>query len=80
METFLPITLVNHTSATGHHPIYDIFVPQKVPLSKISHDVAAYDLWYPPIKNPGYAYVLVVVFLSKFFLKLILIDKNVGGL
>ena len=33
-----------------------------------------------PIKNPGYAYVMVLVFLSKFFLEFILIDKNVGGL
>ena len=39
-------------------PFYDIFVPQKVPLSKISDDVIACDFWFgpPPIKNPGYAY------------------------
>ena len=38
-------------------PLNDIFVPQKAPLSKISDDVIAYDLWFAPlpIKNPGYA-------------------------
>ena len=36
-------------------PIYNIFVPQKVPLSKISDDVIACGLG-APIKNPGYAY------------------------
>ena len=40
--------------------ICNIFVPQKVPLSKISDDVIARDLWFgPPIKNPGYAYIFV---------------------
>ena len=29
-------------------PFYDIFVPQKVPLSKISDDVMACDLWFGP--------------------------------
>ena len=40
-------------------PFYVIFVPQNVPLLKISDDVVAYDLWFgpqPQIKNPGYAY------------------------
>ena len=39
-------------------PFYDIFVPQKVPLSEISDDFNACDFWFapPPIKNPGYAY------------------------
>ena len=62
-ETFSPLTVVNHTTATGH-PFYDIFVPQKVPVSKISDDVIACDLRFPPpqTKNPGHAYALVVVF------------------
>ena len=29
-------------------PLYDIFVPQKVPLLKISDDVVACDLWFGP--------------------------------
>ena len=33
----------------------------------MSDDVIACDLWFPPIKDPGYAYVLVVVFLSKVY-------------
>ena len=39
-------------------PFYDIFVPQKFPLSKISDDVTACDFWFAPtpIKNAGYAY------------------------
>ena len=43
-------------------PLYDIFVPQKVPLLKISEDVVACDWWFAPppfkgpIKNPGNAY------------------------
>ena len=38
-------------------PIYDIFVPQKVPTSKISDDVIECGFWFgPPIKTPGYAY------------------------
>ena len=40
-------------------PFYDIFVPQKIPLSKISDDFNTCDFWFalpPPIKNPGYAY------------------------
>ena len=42
-------------------PFYDIFVTQKVPLSKISDDVIACDLWFgpSPITNPGYAYANV---------------------
>ena len=32
-------------------PFYDIFVPQKVPLSKIPDDVIACDLVSPPIKK-----------------------------
>ena len=36
-------------------PIYNIFVPQKVPPSKIPEDVITCDL-VPPIKNPGYIY------------------------
>ena len=36
-------------------PIYNIFVPQKVPLSKISEDVITCDLVLP-IKNLGYIY------------------------
>ena len=39
-------------------PFYDIFVSQKVPLSKISDDFIACDFWFSPlpIKNPGHAY------------------------
>ena len=40
-------------------PFYNIFAPQKVPLSKISDDIIAYDLCFaplPPIKNSGNAY------------------------
>ena len=43
--------------------IYNIFGPQKVSLSKISDDVIACDLSFapaPPIKNPDYAYDLVL--------------------
>ena len=29
-------------------PFYDIFIPQKVPLSKISDDVIACDWWFAP--------------------------------
>ena len=36
--------------------IYNIFVPQKVSLLKIPDDVISRYLWFPPIKNPGYAY------------------------
>ena len=39
-ENFHFSTLVNHTTDSGL-PFYDIFVPQKVPLSKISDDVIA---------------------------------------
>ena len=38
--------------------MYNIFVLQKVPRSKISDDVTACDLWFAPsptTKNPGYA-------------------------
>ena len=38
--------------------ICNIFVPQKVPLSKISDDIIACDLLPPSMKNPGYAYVM----------------------
>ena len=45
-----------NTQATASDlPIYNIFVPQKVPLSKISEDVITCDL-VPPLKNPGYIY------------------------
>ena len=45
-----------NTQATASDlPIYNIFVPQKVPLSNISKDVITCDL-VPPIKNPGYTY------------------------
>ena len=39
------------------HTFYDIFVPQKVPLSKIFDDVlhVIFGLALPPIKNPGCA-------------------------
>ena len=39
--------------------IYSIFVPQKVPHSKISDDVIACDLWFAPtpIPNPGNTHV-----------------------
>ena len=45
-------------ATASDHIIYDIFVPQKVPLSKISDDVIACRFWFgpPPFKNPGYAY------------------------
>ena len=44
---------------TIHLPIYNIFVPQKVHVSKISDDVIACDVWFalPSItKNPSYAF------------------------
>ena len=45
------------TQATASDfPIYNIFVPQKVPLSKISEDVITCDLVPPPTKHPGYIY------------------------
>ena len=70
IDTFSLLTLVNDTTGT-YHPLYDIFVPQKVPLSKISDHVVACDLRSPPpIENPGYAYVLVVVFLSKVYFEI----------
>ena len=56
-----PITkfgLCANTQATASDiPIYNIFVPQKVPFSKVSDDVIPCDLWFAPhpIKNPGYA-------------------------
>ena len=53
------------TQATASdHPIYNIFVPQKVSLSKTSNDVLACDLWFAPlpIKNPGYNNVIRVRF------------------
>ena len=45
-------------------PFYDIFVQQKVPLSKISDDFIACDFWFgpPPIINPGYAYAWGMAF------------------
>ena len=46
----------NTQATTSDLPIYNIFVPQKVLLSKISEDVITCDL-VPPIKNPGYIYV-----------------------
>ena len=46
----------NQATATDL-PLYDIFVPQKVRLLKISDDVIACDFRFgPPIKNFGYAY------------------------
>ena len=56
------ILVHTQTSASGL-PFYDIFVPQKVTLSKIFDDVIACNLWFgpPPIKNPGYAYEKMVV-------------------
>ena len=45
----------NTQTTTSDLPIYNIFVPQKVPLSKIFEDVITCDL-VPPIKNPGYTY------------------------
>ena len=35
-------------------PLYDIFAPQKVPLSKISDDVIACDLWFAPPPPPPF--------------------------
>ena len=32
-------------------PLYDIFVTQKVPFSKISDDVIACDLWFSPLQS-----------------------------
>ena len=59
--SLLPIAkswLRANTQATASDlPIYNIFVPLKVPLSKISEDVITCDL-VPPIKNPGYIYTL----------------------
>ena len=54
--------MVNQTTAFGLL-FYNIFVPQKVPLSKMFDDVITCHLWfYPtPIKNPGYAYSLTVI-------------------
>ena len=45
-------------------PIYYIFVPQKLSLSKISNGVIACGLWFAPhpIKNLGYAYALIQFF------------------
>ena len=39
-------------------PFNDTLTQQKVPLSKISDDVIACDLWFGPlpVKNPSYAY------------------------
>ena len=40
---------------------YDIFVPQKVPFSKISDNVIAYDLWLTsslPIKNTDFNFLI----------------------
>ena len=45
----------NTQATTSDIPMYNIFVPQKVPLSKISEHVITCDL-VPPIKNPGYTY------------------------
>ena len=44
------------TATASNLPIYNIFVPQNVLLSRISHDVTECDLWFGPssIKNPGY--------------------------
>ena len=50
-------------SAASELPFYDIFATQTVPLSKISDDVIACDLWFcpPPIKTSGYAYKIYCV-------------------
>ena len=51
-----------HQATASDLPFYDIFAPQKVPVSKISDDVIACDLCLgpPPIKNPGYTYELEI--------------------
>ena len=51
------LILVNHTTSSGL-PFYDIFVPQKNLLSKISDDVIACNFGFglSSIKNSGYAY------------------------
>ena len=45
-----------HTGHASDLPIYNNFVPQKVPFSKIADDVITCDL-VPPIKNPVYTNV-----------------------
>ena len=52
----LLILVHTQTTASGLQ-FYDIFVPQKVPFSKICNDVIANNLWFgsPPIKNRGNA-------------------------
>ena len=47
---FTPLTLVNQTTAFDLS-FYDILVPQKVNLSKVSDDVIACDLWIGPAPN-----------------------------
>ena len=48
-----------HQATSSDLPLYDIFAPTKNSSFKVSDDVIAWRLWfgYPPIKNPGYAYV-----------------------
>ena len=53
-------------AAASYLLFYDIFAPQKVPFLRIFDDVIACDLWFCPpppfpIKNPGYAYVMMSV-------------------
>ena len=38
-------------ATASDHTFYDIFVPQKVPLSKISDDVIACHFWFGPPPN-----------------------------
>ena len=49
--------LIDQTTASGL-PFYDMFVPQKDFLSKISDDVIASDFWFGPLNQKFYlAYV-----------------------
>ena len=52
------LVMCNTQATTSDLPVYKIFVPQKVSLSKISDDMITCDLWFapPPIKNPDYVY------------------------
>ena len=50
-----------HQATASDLPFYDIFGPTKMSCFKVSDDVIACDLWFPPpIKNPGYVYAAVV--------------------
>ena len=60
---------------------YEIFVPQKVPLSQISDDIIAYDFWFappppPPIKNPGFVYARGGAFWAVPFKSLLVSSKR----